>query len=196
MEKYRFPIRELMDDFALGSGMDNNSFCSYQRHVEPLGIVAGRRLLVIGAGDRMQELAVVEPQISQGITKEAVLLSRDGFFDCYFYNEVRRLYPKLRMARLPISYQVLFENDPQVFDTVMFIGREGVPKLCNEEISCLASRLSVGGRAFITDNISREEDFRREFDVPNCKVKVIPAIPDHPIFNIFSWQGIVVERLK
>lgn len=188
MANERLPIAQFIE--AVGSHSNGVfSLDRFRNHVAPLGIEAKGDVLIIGPGEMMEEVAVIEPAIAGGKVKSVSLI---GSFPALIDSATQIASKKYHMKfhHLPgYLAQYLDANPRKAYDTMIFIGNNTLPTLL---LAAIADHLKPKGHLYLTVN--------RQFSgqllaVTGCRVELIPGIPKNPNHD---WRedyfGIVISK--
>lgn len=160
----------------------------FREHVAPLKINARGNILIVGPGEMMEELAIIEPEVSEGIVTSITTIGSSPVI----------LEETMRLAR---SYNVKFEhavgflaqlfttNNEISYDTILFIGNSG---FYPNDLKELTRHLNPKGRIYLTINGEPPEEMPV---IDGCHIQIIRDIPTNPNYNIYSnYFGIVVTK--
>ena len=186
--KENLPITRVVESVCRQS-CGSFSLNRFREHVAPLEIQAKGDVLIIGAGELMEEVAIIEPEIAAGSVKSVTLIgSRPVLANRAI--EAARDYDA-NLAIEPISYGMYFNDDNSpTFDTMIFVGT--VSSHLPEKLEYLSAPLRPAGRLYLTVNgrspLSLDE-------LPGCRARVINNIPSNPNYDIIpDYFGVVVEK--
>lgn len=120
--KENLPFSEFVERFCENS-LNTFSLERYMAHVDPLGIQARGKVLIIGSGPATEEVIVIEPDLERGNVTSLELINGDPMYieRAYKLGKWPKGYP--RFSTNGLSYRDLVEMNPRPqFDTIMFIG--------------------------------------------------------------------------
>ena len=176
------PVRMYLDQRGL--------FSPYQRHVEMLNVTAKGKVLIIGPG--LEEIAIIEPAISNGDVEEMILVGENPLFLESALAVYRANY-HIPMQVLGLSFGAFFDANPsETFDTITYFGRCGNQHL-EELLGELATRLNPLGKAYLT--INGQPPFLIS-GAPRYQLTVVPDIPPNSNYDILpDYYGVVLQRV-
>ncbi|MFH0943119.1 MAG: hypothetical protein V1810_03010 [Candidatus Beckwithbacteria bacterium] len=168
-------------------------FTDFQNHIKPLDIKASGEVMIIGAGDWLEEVALLEPKIIDGSIQSLTLIGTAKSLAIPIIDVFNKNY-QISMKIDGTSYGTYFDNNPnQLFDTIIFIGATMLHP--TDSLTYLAKQLKPSGNLYVTINSRNIPNL--PLQIQNCTVKIIPDIPPSPDYNDFpQYYGVVIKRQK
>ena len=156
-----FPVRQIVSH-KCESFFNNRSFSAFQEHVEELEIKARGNVLIIGAGVWLEELAIIEEDITNAQVTNVDMIGNPALFASQILKAYNQNY-SVPLHISGLSYgQWLDARPDHRYDTIIYIGSP----LKHPDKACdyLADHLSPSGNLYITDNSFRVPEI--PFDIP------------------------------
>lgn len=185
--------------FGFGSLVEKQSnaaygldyFSRFKDHVSQLDIQARGKVLVIGPGVQLEEVALIEPQVVEGIVSAIQVLGANPFATVNLQEAWLIDHPKVLLAVDSSSYGHFFDARPGItFDTILFIGAPLYKPL--DTFKELASHLNPAGKLFLTVNGRVPTE---PIDAAGCVMKILPKIQANPNYDMApGYYGVIIQK--
>ena len=188
MVKERLPITEVVE------GVCDHSFGvfsldRFREHIKPLNIEAKGDVLIIGPGELMEEVALIEPEIAAGQVSSVTMIGSNPVLFGRVIETAGRY--NTRFERDGISWGQHFDaNKNLLYDVIIYIGT--ISPHLQEKLKEFSAHLRPKGRLYLTVNGLPPHELP---ELNHCRVKVIPNIPTNPNYDLIPvYFGVVVEK--